>query len=114
MRRTRDDRFDIVDEFVADKAYRTPGEPWQSGQRDGTIFLHHALDHFETVFHAILARRFAVRRDAKLLRDLAVFDDFKLATGLPNHRTRIATNERVASEMFAAFHRFKKKRFALA
>ena len=93
MCRTRDDGFDIVNEFVADEAHRTAGETRQARQRDRAIFFHHALYDFETVFHAILTRLFARRGNAELLHDLAVLGDFDFVAGLLDDRARVAADE---------------------
>ena len=113
MRRARNNGFDIVDKFVTDETHRAASEARQPRQRDGPILLHNALDDFESVLHAIFTRLFARRWYAELLHHLAVLGDFNLAAGLLDDRTRIAADERIATEMFAAFHGLKEKRFAL-
>ena len=114
MRRARHGRLYVVNEFVTDETHRPARETRQPRQSDRAILLHHALDDFEAVLHAILARLFARRGNAELLHDLAVLNDFNLAARLLDDRARIAADKRVASEMFAAFHGFKEERLALA
>ena len=49
VRRTWHHRFDVVNEFVADKTDRPARETRQSGHRDGAIPLHHVLDDRQSV-----------------------------------------------------------------
>ena len=105
VRRARHDGFDVVDEFVADEAQRAAGEARQARHGHRAIFFHHALDDFEAVLHVLA--------DDGAFRDAAVFDHLDVLAVLPDDRARIAADERVAPEMFAALDGFKEKRFAL-
>src|SRR5215469_10924525 len=48
--RTRHNGLNIVDKFVADEPDGATREARKSGDSDGAILLHHALDDFESVF----------------------------------------------------------------
>ncbi len=104
VRRQRHDRFDVVNEFVADEAHGAASEAWQSRHSDGAEALQHALDDFESIAHAILALLVGLRRDGELLDHFAVLDEFDALARLLDDRARIAADERVAPQMFAAFH----------
>ena len=55
-----------------------------------------------------------LRTTVKLSITLPFSSDFDAVAGLADDRARIAADERVAAEMFAAFDRFEQERFALA
>ena len=105
LRRARHDGFDVVNEFVADEADRAAGEARQARHGHGAEFFHHALDHFEAVLH--------VAPDHEAFRDAAVFEHLDVLAVLPDDRARIAADERVAPDMFAAFDGFEEEGFAL-
>ena len=105
LRRTRNGRFHVVNKFVADKTNRATGETRQSRRGHRAKFFHHAFDHFKSVFH--------VAPDHKTFRHATVLKHLDVRAVLPDDRARIAADERVASDVFATFDGFKKKRFAL-
>ena len=49
----------------------------------------------------------------EFLDDLAVFDEFDAVADLPDDGARIAADERIAAQMFAALDRLEQERFAL-
>lgn len=61
-----------------------------------------------------LDARQRVPTNVKTFDNLPIFNDFDAIAGLLDDRARIATNERIAPEMLAAFDRFEQKRFARA
>ena len=71
LRRARHDRFDVVDEFVADETDRAAGEARQAGQR-------HRRDIFSS-----RARRLRGRRERSVRSTRRVGLDARRATGLP-------------------------------
>jgi hypothetical protein len=104
--RTRDDRLDVVNEFVTDETHCATSEAGQARQRDGPIFLHHALDDFETVADSgtgILPSHF------KGLHHLPVLDHFDAIARLFDDGARVAAYKRVAAQVFATFHGFEQE-----
>ena len=88
------------------------------------IFLHHALDNDQAVTDSRARRPVplpalrgeGVRRtgegissDQKAFDDFPIFNDFNVIAGLFDDRAWIATDKRVASQMFAAFDGFKQE-----
>ncbi len=114
VRRSRHDRLDVVNEFVADETDGAARETRQARHGHRPEALQNALDDLKTVAHAILALLVGFGRHGELLDDFAVFDHFDAIARLLDDGARVASDERVAPEMFAAFDRFEKKRFALA
>src|ERR1039458_5209494 len=92
--------------FVADEADGTAGEARQTRHAHRAIFFHHALDDFEAVLH--------VPADDGAFRNAAVLDHLDMLAVLPDDGARIAADERIAPDMFAALDGFKEKRFARA
>ena len=84
------------------------------GQGTGAILLQNLFHDFEAVLHAVVASAgLRSAHGSELLDDLAVFEHLDAVAGLPDDRARIAADERIAPEVFAAFDRFEQKRFAL-
>ena len=52
--------------------------------------------------------------DFKTFANFSIFDDLNTVASLLDDRARIAADERVAAEMFAALDGFKEKRLALS
>ena len=99
LRRARDDGLDVVDELVADEAHRAAGEAREAGDVHGPVAREHALDDFEAVANALVARLLAGRGDGELLDDLAVRDDLDAVGGLLDDGARVAADEGVAAQM---------------
>src|SRR6266850_1188023 len=98
-----------MDELVADKADGAAGETRQSRDRDRAIFLHHALDHIQTVPDGFCSVRLQAGAEQRSFDDLAILDDLNPIAGLADDRARIATYKGIAPEMFAPFHRFEQE-----
>ena len=117
LRDSRHNGFDIVDEFVANKANRATGEAGQTRHIYRAILIHDPFHDFQAIAQDFWAgvRSLAIgcsrRGNLKRLYYLAIFQDLNLTSCLPNDRAGIATNKRVSSEMFAAFDRFEQERF---
>src|SRR5207302_1803191 len=81
-RRPRNDRLNVMNEFVTDESYPATGETWQTGHPNGSEFPHLALDHCEPVFHLVSVR--ALRADRKSFDYFAILQNFDLVAGLPD------------------------------
>src|SRR5437868_4539020 len=113
----RNDRLDVMNEFIANETHRAAGESRKPGNGNGAKFVQRMFDHVETVENRLMAGSSSgrLRSPPALnrvdLRHLPVFEHFDAIAFLTNNRPRVATHERVAPKMFPAFHRFEQERF---
>ena len=114
MGRTRDDRFDIVDEFVADETDRAAGESGKARKGNRSIPLHHRFNHLESVADLAGVSGRIGGSDGERLQDFSIFDHLDAGPGLANDGAGIAADERVTADVFAALDGLEEERFALA
>ena len=117
-RRTRHDRLDVVDELVADEPDGAPVNRGRPGTGTGRNFFmtRSTTSNPSRTRVAMLIRAGAAgAATVELLRPTLPFS--RTATRSPvlaDNGARVASDERIASEVFAAFDRFEEKGLARA
>ena len=89
-------RLDVADALEAEPAHQAAGEPWQVRQARHRIRRAQRLDFGERVF------------DLACLDQLALVTDFQAMAMEGDHAPHRQADDGVATEAFAAFHRFEQ------
>ena len=96
----RNDRFDIMDEFVADEAHRSAREAGQTRHRDRPVFSHHTFHDLQPIANGSSA----VATDRVRFHHFPIFKHLDFIMLLANDGPRVASDKGITAKMLAAFH----------